>query len=88
MSSNENRKEEFIFSDEEDRPYIARSYVNPEFRVGDKVYVLGSDRSQDGPYLVELVISDKECTLSFENGQTAKDGKAVQMAILEKCYIA
>ncbi|KAK1773054.1 hypothetical protein QBC45DRAFT_115403 [Copromyces sp. CBS 386.78] len=87
MSSNENRKEEFIFSDEEDRPYIARSY-NPEFRVGDKVYVLGSDGSQDGPYLVESVISEKECTLSFENGQTAKDGKAVQMAILEKCYTA
>lgn len=50
--------------------------------------MLGSDGSQDGPYLVESVISDKECTLSFENGQTAKDGKAVQMAILEKCYIA
>ncbi|KAK3983802.1 hypothetical protein QBC44DRAFT_338048 [Cladorrhinum sp. PSN332] len=83
MSSDENIREDFIFSDEEDRPYVAGSYTNPSFRVGDKVFVLGSDGSRDGPYLVASVISAQECTLSLENGHTAKDGEVVQMARLE-----
>ncbi|KAJ5720227.1 uncharacterized protein N7483_008161 [Penicillium malachiteum] len=68
---------------DEDRPYIASSHFNRKFRVGDKVYLLGSDGSRDGPYLVALVISEQECILSLENGQTAKDGEVINMAKLE-----
>ncbi|KAJ5945435.1 hypothetical protein N7516_005603 [Penicillium verrucosum] len=83
MSSEAETQSNFVFSDEEDRPYIASSDLNPRFRVGDKVYLLGSDGSRDGPYLVASVISPHECILSLENGQTAKDSEIIKMAKLE-----
>ncbi|CAI7589332.1 unnamed protein product [Penicillium glandicola] len=83
MSSEQKTEDTFIFSNDEDRPYIANSHVNRKFRVGDKVYLLGSDGSRDGPYFVALVISTQECILSLENGETAKDGEVIHMAKLE-----
>jgi hypothetical protein len=47
------------------------------------VYILGSDGSHDGPYLVAEVRSAQECTLSFESGRPARDGEVIQMARLE-----
>ena len=51
--------------------------------MGDKVKLLNSDGSDDGPFFVASVISAQECILSLENGQTAKDGEVMQMARLE-----
>ncbi|EFY88847.1 hypothetical protein MAC_05112 [Metarhizium acridum CQMa 102] len=82
MSSGENKKEKFVLSDEEDRPYIVGSR-SPGFRVGDQVYLLLSDGSRDGPYLVATVISAQECTLSLENGQSVGHGEVIPMARLE-----
>ncbi|KAE8441052.1 hypothetical protein EG329_005914 [Mollisiaceae sp. DMI_Dod_QoI] len=75
MSSEENKRDNFVFSDEEDRPRVVQSHQNPGFCVGDKVYVLGSDGSTDGPYVVAVVVSEQQCTLCLENGQTAKNGE-------------
>ncbi|KAF5000099.1 hypothetical protein FDECE_11285 [Fusarium decemcellulare] len=83
MSSDEIRKEDFVFSDEDDRPHVARFDTNPAFFVGDKVYLLGSDGSREGPYIVASVISAEKCTLSLENYQPAKNGMQVDMAKLE-----
>lgn len=51
--------------------------------MGDKVNLLNSDGSDDGPFFVASVISAEKCTLSLENGQTARNGEVVQMARLE-----
>ncbi|PQE19649.1 hypothetical protein CJF31_00010053 [Rutstroemia sp. NJR-2017a BVV2] len=73
----------FVFCDEEDRPCIEYS-GKTQFFVGDKVYLLGSDGSRDGgPYIIASIPSMQKCTLSFENGQTAKNGEEIEMAKLE-----
>ncbi|KAL7798570.1 hypothetical protein V8C37DRAFT_368327 [Trichoderma ceciliae] len=81
MSSEENKKDKFTFIEEEDRPYIASSSASP-FRVGDTVYLTGSDGSRDGPFLVASV-SGQTCTLSLENGQAAKNAEEIKMTMLE-----
>lgn len=48
------------------------------------MYLLGSDGSRDGPYLVEKVLSSKKCTLCLESSQTAKDGEEIEIAKLER----
>lgn len=78
-----NNKGRFLFSDEEDRPWIEPYAKTPEFRVGDKVYIIGSNGSLDGPYLVASVPSGGKCTLSLENGQNAKNGDVFEMARLQ-----
>ncbi|KAI0852641.1 hypothetical protein F5Y00DRAFT_227222 [Daldinia vernicosa] len=77
-----NDKDKFFFSDEEDRPWIDRYAGTPEFNVGDKVYLLSSDGSLEGPYSVASV-SGHKCTLSLENGQVAKNGEEFEMAGLQ-----
>lgn len=44
---------------------------------------MGSNGSRDGPFLVASICSGQKCTLSFENGQAAKDGEEIKMAKLE-----
>ena len=62
---------------------MLRSYKASEFRVGDKVYQVGSDGSREGLFLVVSVCSRQKYTLSLENGQAAKDGEEINMAKLE-----
>ncbi|KAH6652850.1 hypothetical protein BKA67DRAFT_567717 [Truncatella angustata] len=59
MSSENNEKSRFVFTDEEDRAHISRSSTIPTYRVGDKVYLLLADGSREGPYLVASVRSAK-----------------------------
>lgn len=62
---------------------MLRSYQASEFRVGEKVYLVGSDGSREGPFLVASVCSGQKCTLSLEDGQAAKGGEEIKMAKLE-----
>ncbi|KAI1662035.1 hypothetical protein F4813DRAFT_343254 [Daldinia decipiens] len=78
-----NDQDKFFFSDEEDRPWIDPYAETPEFHVGDKVYLLSSNGSLEGPYLVASVPSRHKCTLSLENGQNAKNGEVFEMAGLQ-----
>jgi hypothetical protein len=93
-----NQNNQFTFIDEEDRPYIASSGVSPlfiihrdflswsqssAFAVGDRVYVVNSDGSRDGPFLVASICSSQTCTLSLEDGEAARDGAEVNIAKLE-----
>lgn len=55
----------------------------PKFRVADKVYLLKSDGSAEGPYLVGSVVSSGKCTLSDLDGQSAKKGEEIDMARLQ-----
>jgi hypothetical protein len=50
-----------------------------QFCVGDKVNIVGSDGSLEGPFLVAFVCSGRQkCTLSFEDGQAAKSGEEIE----------
>ena len=62
---------------------MLRSCQASEFRVGDKVYLVGSDGARDGPFLVASICPAQKCTLCLENGQAAKDGEEIKMAMLE-----
>ncbi|KAI1204901.1 uncharacterized protein F4807DRAFT_445543 [Annulohypoxylon truncatum] len=83
MAHDGHKNDNFIVSNDEDRPYIAHS-ESSAFRVGQKVHILGSDGSLEGPYIVSLVkSSEKKCQLSLENGQVIKNGEEIEMAKLD-----
>ncbi|KAI0887515.1 uncharacterized protein GGS22DRAFT_110526 [Annulohypoxylon maeteangense] len=79
MSSEENNKNTFVFSDEESRPQIYSS-TTALFSTGEEVELMNSEGSFQGTYFVELVFpKDGQCTLCFKNGRRALNGKRVQM---------
>ncbi|RSL96823.1 hypothetical protein BHE90_016209 [Fusarium euwallaceae] len=83
MSSDE-ATNNFVFSNDEDRPHVNHPDTIPPFFVGDKVKVLLSDGSTEGPYLVASVIPPDRCTLCHPgNHKKAKDGAVIEMAVLE-----
>ncbi|KAI1127946.1 hypothetical protein F5Y10DRAFT_265654 [Nemania abortiva] len=83
MSSNQSKHDDFLLSEEGDRPYIKGSDTTPKFRVGDKVYLLSSNGTRDGPFLVESVVSAQEYTLCLESGTKVRGGDEFNMAQLE-----
>jgi hypothetical protein len=55
----------------------------PQFHVGDKVYLLGSLGSREGPYVVASVSSAGKYTLSLESGKAIRNGEEVDLDSLE-----
>ena len=51
----------------------------PEFHVGDKVYLLNSNESREGPYVIASLPSAEKCTLSLENGEAVKNGEEIDI---------
>jgi hypothetical protein len=51
--------------------------------VGDKVKVILSNGSREGPYLVASIPSPGVYTLSFANGQEAQNGDEIEENDLE-----
>jgi hypothetical protein len=47
------------------------------------VYLVGSNRSRNGPFFMASVCLGQKCTLNLENGQAAKDGEEIKIAKLE-----
>ena len=47
------------------------------------MYLLSSDGSRAGPYVVASVPSAQKCTLSLENGAAVQSGEEIAMAKLE-----
>ncbi|OTA96296.1 hypothetical protein M434DRAFT_67721, partial [Hypoxylon sp. CO27-5] len=50
----------------------------PAFNVGDKVYLLNSDGSRDGPYLIASVPSTGNYTLCLETGASVRNGDEIK----------
>lgn len=53
------------------------------FRVGDRVKVINTDGSRNGPYLIASIPTTGVCTLSDENGETIEDGEEIEENDLE-----
>lgn len=49
----------------------------PSFHVGDKVYLLRSDGTRDGPFFIASLRSTRRCTLSLEDGQAIENGREI-----------
>ncbi|KAI8629557.1 hypothetical protein F5Y19DRAFT_475544 [Xylariaceae sp. FL1651] len=78
---NDNQNIDFTNADK--RPYIKTYVTSPTFIVGDKVYLLDTDGSRKGPYLVASLPSAGKCTLSLENGSIVKNGAEIDTADVE-----
>ncbi|KAI1104101.1 hypothetical protein F4804DRAFT_206554 [Jackrogersella minutella] len=59
------------------RPYVVSYVKKPDLNVGDKVYLLDTDGSRKGPYLIASLPSTGKCTLSLENGDAVKNGEEI-----------
>ncbi|KAF5021906.1 hypothetical protein F66182_6054 [Fusarium sp. NRRL 66182] len=77
----------FVLTNDEDRPGVDPAAAKPLYRVGDKVNILNSSGTMDpdGPYLVSSVALPDKCTLcSPQTYKKAKDGAVIEMAVLVK----
>ncbi|KAF7502935.1 hypothetical protein GJ744_004811 [Endocarpon pusillum] len=84
MSVSEKSPSPRISFDEDDkRPYVASYVQKPIFHVGDKVYLLISGGSREGPYTIASVPATGKCTLSLDNGQAVKNGAEIDMDHVE-----
>ncbi|OTB18769.1 hypothetical protein K445DRAFT_19377 [Daldinia sp. EC12] len=72
------------FDQDGERPYVVDYVQKPEFSVGDKVYLLNSDGSRDGPYIVASVISAGKYTLSLDTGIPVRNGDEISGDELEE----
>ncbi|KAJ3577750.1 hypothetical protein NPX13_g2819 [Xylaria arbuscula] len=71
------------FTEIDERPYVAAYVQKPKFNVGDEVYLLDSDGTRKGPYLVASLPSTGKCTLSLANGSPVKNGAEVSTSDVE-----
>jgi hypothetical protein len=55
----------------------------PRFHVGDKVYLLRSDGTREGPYVITSISSIGRCTLGLENGLAVKNGEEIEIDYVE-----
>lgn len=67
----------YDFGDDDGRAGVRKSQKNPEYIVGDKVFLTVSG-VKEGPYTVATVKPDTlKYTLSLDDGQSAKNGQEV-----------
>ncbi|KAF2823978.1 hypothetical protein CC86DRAFT_328046 [Ophiobolus disseminans] len=71
------------FTEGPKRPYYAPPTQKRGFRVGDRVYLLKSDGTREGPYLVASTPGTRTYTLCREDGETAYNGVIVGADALE-----
>ncbi|OIW28187.1 hypothetical protein CONLIGDRAFT_706238, partial [Coniochaeta ligniaria NRRL 30616] len=72
------------FADVGKRPGIVTYIERPVFHVGDKVYLLTSSGSREGPYVVASLPSAGACTLSHEDGKAVEGGKEIGIDCVER----
>ncbi|KAF4439492.1 hypothetical protein F53441_12599 [Fusarium austroafricanum] len=65
------------------RPFVSAYTQVPSFRVGDSVYLLKSDGSREGPYIVAVAPSAGKCVLSYTDGRPFQDNAGVSVDELE-----
>ncbi|KAF4423137.1 hypothetical protein FACUT_10605 [Fusarium acutatum] len=70
------------------RPFVS-TYDNavqaPSLRVGDSVYLLNTDGSREGPYLVATAPVSGKCTLCYTNGSPFRNNAGIDVDELEAC---
>ncbi|KAI0133389.1 hypothetical protein F4776DRAFT_625455 [Hypoxylon sp. NC0597] len=67
-----------------ERPFVIDYVQKPAFNVGDKVYLLNSDGSRDGPYLIASVPSTGNYTLCLDTGASVRNGDEISGDELEE----
>ncbi|KAI6081064.1 hypothetical protein F4821DRAFT_250126 [Hypoxylon rubiginosum] len=81
--NNNNESPTVSFDEDDKRPCVDRYVKRPQFRVGDKVFVINTSGSREGPYFVASVSGGK-FKLSGEDGQSAKNGDEFSLDSLEE----
>ncbi|KAI0023064.1 hypothetical protein F4780DRAFT_125751 [Xylariomycetidae sp. FL0641] len=82
MAPEEKPTSKFVFTDEDDRPVVVAS-GSVNVRQGDKVWLLRSDGSREGPFYVAEVLSSTKCKLSERSGDQVGNDEEIDMAMLE-----
>lgn len=57
----------------------------PSLKVGDSVYLLNTDGSREGPYLVATAPVSGQCTLCYTNGSPFRNNAGIDVDELEAC---
>ncbi|KAI0383372.1 hypothetical protein F5Y04DRAFT_33579 [Hypomontagnella monticulosa] len=65
------------------RPYIVPYVKKPDLNVGDKVYLLDTNGSRKGPYIIASIPSIGKCTLSLEDGSAVNNEEEIDVNDVE-----
>ncbi|RBA13436.1 hypothetical protein FPRO05_02230 [Fusarium proliferatum] len=88
MSDDQQKSESPEYTSGGKRPFVS-TYENavqaPSLKVGDSVYLLNTDGSREGPYLVATAPASGQCTLCHTDGNPFRNNADIDVDELEAC---
>ncbi|CAJ0551529.1 Ff.00g114590.m01.CDS01 [Fusarium sp. VM40] len=83
MSNNEQNNDSSEYVPGGNRPLVSEYTEPPVFGVGDSVYLINIDGSQEGPYVVATAPSAGKCMLCYSDGKPFRNNAAISVDELE-----
>ncbi|CVK96576.1 uncharacterized protein FMAN_10917 [Fusarium mangiferae] len=85
MSDDQQKNESPEYTSGGKRPFVSTYDNAPSLKVGDSVYLLNTDGSREGPYLVATAPVSGQCTLCYDNGSPFRNNADIDVDELEAC---